>query len=447
VDATTSQKLTFDTDNGRTNSHPCIILLPSGQQIIFYSKFLTTGKESFSRISFIASSFTINVEAGNGTINGTPVTWSAGSVTATADTYQIVYVTDTGIIGIGSNLNMAFLSDVILLAYVGSGSTSITRISEIEHTGNYIYVRKQTWTGTEWVWDDYENLLNTGSEPSCFYNSGTGYIYLSYKKDSSSYSRLFNPLDELTWEYLQNINIIANAITLNRNPENSLFVSGNSSGYKSIVDISNNIYPISSTGFTFVDNQPYVFLPIVSGDYLRYIRGGITYDFFKLVGSSYTLEASYTLQYPFSLSFNDRFKIWVGTTGTKYVGIRLNSSLFLEEYISSPSSYGSFDLYLYPAKVTFDMDQYTTNATDNSLFGVVSSGYKSNVVTTVEYTELKTFKEDAMSDAVVSSGYKSNIVMTAEYTELKTSKEDIMSDSAISSGYEALMIINSLPIV
>lgn len=447
MDAITSQKLTFDTDNGRINSHPCIILLPSGQQIIFYSKFLTTGKESFSRISFMSPSFTVDVEAGSGTINGTSVTWSAGSVIATADTYQLIYVTDTGVIGIDNNLSMSFLSDVILLAYVGSGSTSITRISEIEHTGNYIYVRKQVFTGSEWIWEDYEYLLNTGSEPSCFYNSITGYIYLSYKKDSSSYTRIFDPIDELTWEYLSNVLITANAITLNRDPENSLFISGNSSGYKSTIDISNNIYPISYTGFTFVDNQPFVFLPVVGGNYLRYIRGGVTYDFFIKVGSTYILETSYTIQYPFSLSFNDRFKLWTGTVGIKYVGIRLNSSLFLEEYISSPSSYGSFGLYLYPAKTTLDMDQYNTNATDNSIFGTVSSGYKSNIITTVEYSELRTAQEDIMSNASVSSGYKSNIITTVEYTELKTFKEDIMSDTAVSSGYEALIIINSLPII
>ena len=404
------QKLTFDTDNGRINSSPSTVVLPTGQQIVFYSKFLTTGKESFSSITFVSPSFQVDVEAGSGTINGTPVTWVAtnpGDITATSNMFEIVYVTVTGDLEIGSNLSMDFLQDKILLAYVSSGGSSITRIYELEKTGNYIYVRRQYWTGTEWEWNDYENLLNTGSEPFCFYNADTGYIYLSYKKDGISYTRLFNPLDELTWEYLPNIQITSGSITLKKDPENSIVVVGTASGYKSIVSVINNLYPLSAADFTFVEDQPYVYLPKIGGDYLSYLRGDITYEFFRLIGSTYILEASYTLSKNASMSFTEIYKLWTGTSGVKYVGIRVNTSLFIDDYVTSPIYYSSFDLYFYPSKIELNDDRYNTSFKDNEFFGIVSSGYVSSVVTTREYTEIRNSQFDTMDPAVISSGYVS----------------------------------------
>ena len=88
-------KLTFDTDDRRTNSSPNLIVRSSGQKLLFYSKYLVTGKESYSRITFTSPSFNVDVEAGNGTINGTPVTWSSGVVVASPNSSEIVYVTST----------------------------------------------------------------------------------------------------------------------------------------------------------------------------------------------------------------------------------------------------------------------------------------------------------------------------------------------------------------
>lgn len=444
MEALSKYQLTLDTDDNRINSSPNVIVLPSGQQFAFYSKFLYTGKLSYSRITFTSPSFTVNVEAGNGNINGVAVSWGAGTVTATPNTTQVVYVTNTGVLGIGTNLSMTFLKDVVLLAYLSSGNTSITRINELEHTGNYIYVRKQTLIGSTWIWEDYENLLNTGTDPSCFYNSVTGFIYLYYTKDSATYIRIFDPSDELTWETLSNINITSQTITLNRDPENSIAVVGANSGYKAIATIANNEYPLSLSGFTFVNGQIYVFLPVLSGDYLAYLRSDITYEFFTYSGGTYTLEALYTLDMKkkTSLLFSERYRLWEGTLGVKYVGVRLSTGIFGNEFVTSPTYYSSFEIYPYPDKtILTDPEHYTTDTRDKMLFGVVSSGYKSLVVKTAEYQETKDFESDN-GDTTISSGYKSLVLKTAGYQETKDYEFD-SGDIAISSGYIAKVVITN----
>lgn len=440
----TTTQLTLDTDDGRINSSPSTVVLPSGQQFSFYSKFLTTGKQSYSRITFTPPSFTVNVEAGTGMINGIPVSWLAGTLTAPQNSYSLVYVTSAGILGIGQNLTMNFLKDVILLAYVSSGNSSITRIYELERTGQYIYLRRQTLVGSTWEWNDYEELLNTGSNPMCFYSSTTGLVYLNYTKDNATYVREFNPVDELTWELLQNITITSGNITLNRNPENTITVAGNNSGYKTYVLVESNEFPLGVSGFSFSNNQPYVFLPVLGGSYLQYIVSAITYEFFRMEGSSYILEASYTLNKNSYIGYSDRYRLWTGTTGTKYVGVRLFSTLFSNAFVTSPSNYGSFELYDYPSKTVLNASAYNTDAKDNMLFGIVSSGYKSTVATVTEYTETRDFEFETV-DTAVSSGYMSMVALITEYTETRDFESDSV-DTAISSGYKIEITVNSLPI-
>lgn len=436
MEVTNTQKLTFDTDDNRINSSPCLIVLPTGQQIIFYSKFLTTGKTSFSRVTFTPPSFNISVEAGTGELNGAPITWSAGSLVASPNSNQVVYVTAAGVIGIGTNLSMTFLKDVILLAYVSSGNSSITRIQEVEQSGNYIYVRKQILSGSNWVWNDYEELLNTGSDPMCFYNSTTGYIYLNYTKDSATYVREFNPVDELTWENLPSITITSGTITLNKDPENTIVVAGCSSGYKSEVVVESNEYPIGAPGFSFVDSQPYVFLPYIGGDYLQYIKGEVIYDFYNKVNSSYILEASYTLSIYNMTGYENRFRLWVGTPGVKYVGVRLYTDLFTNQFITPYSYYVSFEIYSYPSITTLvDSDHSEIDARDNMLFGAVSSGYKTLTETTFEFVESRDTETDSVGVAL-SSGYASQVATTFEYEEVSSIEFD-SGDVSIASGYKA----------
>ena len=435
-----TQQLTFDTDDGRIDSHPCIIVLPSGQQIVFYSKFLTTGKVSFSRIQFTAPSFTVTVEAGSGSVNGSSVTWGAGTVVATQNSYQIVYVTVGGALGIGSNLSMGFLKDVILLAYINSGNTSITKISELERTGNYIYVRKQVLSGNNWVWNDYELFLNTGSEPKCFFDSTAGKIHLTYEKDSVSYIRVFNPLDELTWEYLTSTEITANTITFNSNPQNTLH-SGISSGQECIVDVyDSDLYPMSSTGFSFINGQTYIFLPIVGGSYLQYVRTGIvTYDILRMFNGSYEVEATYETPYLYRQCMGDSFRLWTGTLGLKYIRVKISTALFASEFITPPQYYKQFPIYSSPAQVSVDGTGYTVDTRDETLRLPLSSGQEAVIAVTSEYIETKAFYTDNVRLSSISSGQEATIITTAEYLESKTFHTDNIKISPISSGEEATL--------
>lgn len=433
--AFSTTKLTFDTDDGRINSSPSTVILPSGQQFCFYSKFLTTGKESFSRITFVEPSFTVNVEAGSGTINGIPVNWNAGTLTSPANSYSIVYVTTAGVLGIGDDLTMAFLKDVILLAYISSGNSSITRIFELEHFGSYIYVRKQVLSGSTWVWDDYETILNSGSEPISFYNSVTDVIYLTYKKDSASYVRTFNPNDELTWEYLNSVAIAAGqSITLKRDPENTTSAAIGS-GYSTTFQARYDLYPLGVSGFSFVNNDKYVFLPFISGSYVPNIIGNITYEFYSKSGSTYTLEASYTLRNNNSLELSERHRLWLGPNGVIYVGIRIKTQLFQEEYASSPSEYVSFEIYNYPDLTTFSVDTYSVDTRDKSLGVSLGSGYAGIMTKTAEYEESRDSESDTYPKAALGSGYAGIMAMTAEYEETRDFESDTYPKAAIGSGY------------
>lgn len=434
--AFSTTKLTLDTDDGRINSSPSTVILPSGQQFCFYSKFLTTGKESFSRITFVDPSFTVSVQAGSGTINGIPVTWGAGTLTAPANSYNIVYVTAAGVLGIGSNLTMNFLNDVILLAYVSSGNSSITRIDELEHTGNYIYVRKQILLGSEWVWDDYEILLNTGSEPICFYNSITGEIYLSYTKDSSSYVRTFKPEVDLTWEYLTSIAIAANVnITLKKDPENTAAPIGLGSGYSTSFQLNDGLFPLGASGFSFVDGNIHVFLPYLSSSYLAYTRGEVTYEFFIKSGDEYILEATYTIDNYRTLDLEKRHRLWSGTLGVKYVGIRMKTTLYQQDYVTPPTNYGSFEIYNFPNLTTLSESNYSVDTRDNRFEISLGSGYAGMFSKTAEYEENRDFESDTYSQIALGSGYAGVFSKTAEYEETRDFESDTYSQIALGSGY------------
>ncbi len=437
--------LTYDTDEGRKNSSPCLVILSTGQKIAFYSKYLTTGKESFSRITFTSPSFIVNVEAGEGTLNGVHVTWDAATLEASKNSRGIVFVDSSNHVDIGSNLSMSFLADKIILAYVSSGDSSITRISEFEHTGDYIYVRRQTLIGANWVWNDYEELLNTGSEPSCFYNSVQDRIYVNYKKDSASYVRSFNPNDELTWEYLSNISIsdVSNTITLNRNPENTFSTTGTSSGYITYAKVRSTLFYIGIAGFAYDLNNVYVFLPYLTGDFNSYIIGAVTYDFFYKVGDTYTLERSYTIDPYITIDFYKRCRIWTGTPGVKYIGIRVYTKLFLSEYVTDPEDYSSFEIFTPPIKVALEDNNYNVNAKSEIYNSSISSGFISSYVKTSEFIESRAFGEEDYFGSAVSSGFISSYVKTSEFIESRAFGEEDYFGSAVSSGYLTYFIINN----
>ena len=439
---TTSQKMTFDTDDRRPDNHPSSLVLPTGQHMIFYSKFLTTGKESFSRISFIGLTFTINVEAGSGAINGIPVTWGSGVLTASPNTYQIVYSDSAGVLHISAIMPMVEASSAIILAYVQSGNSSITRIEEIEHTGYYLYIRKQVLSGTNWVWDNYEYRLNTGEEPEAYYDTGSNKIYLSYKKDSVSYLRMFDPTNQLTWDYLPNINISVSNITLNTDPESSIVVAV-SAGYASYTLLASDEYPLKTPEFCFIKSLPYIILPNVIGDNIFYSYGEVSYDVLTYSGGSYTVEATYSFPRINYDTQNLKYVPWVGTFGLKYIRFRTFTRLFAGQFVTSPSNYMQLYIFDFPATITLADGAYNVKAKGDSLINTLSSGYQVAMITAAEYVETRTFQSENSPVNTLSSGYQVVMEKTAEYEETKTFQSESSPAIALSSGYKAyISIIN-----
>jgi hypothetical protein len=433
-------QITQDTDEGRLNNYPCIIVSSTGQKFLFYEKFLTTGKQSFSRITFIPSSFIINVEAGYGSINGINVTWNSGTLIASPNSYQLVYVTSSGILGIKTAPTIEEIKDIIILAYISSGASSITRIEEVEQTGYYIFLRKQVYTGTEWVWENYEYRLNTGKQPRAYYDSNTNKIYLSYLKDSASYLRIFDFSNELTWEYLQNITINSNIITLNKDPQNIFYFSGGSSGFKSKCDIFDDLYPMTTFDFAFLGEDIYIFIPFLTGNYLKYIKSFLTYEVGYFQGENFIIEDSVTVPYT-QHSFS--YRLWEYSLGLKYIRVRLYTQLFTQEYITSPVYYKNTEIYNYPAKINIEDNNYNINVKDKMFLFGMSAGYNSNIIKTIEYQETKNFQNDYSDNFNFSAGYSSNFVKTIEYQETKNFQNDYSDNFNFSTGYKASLVFSN----
>lgn len=444
----TTQQITRDLDDNRVNEHPCIISSPIGQLFIFYRKTWVTGKLSYTRVTF-SPPFTVSIESGNGVLKGTSVTWDAITLEASPSTYQLIYVTTDGVVHIGLNLSMTEMRNVIPLAYVQSGATSISRIEELEKTGNYIFIRKQVDTGSGWVWDDYEYRLNTGDQPRAFYDSVSNKIYMSYKKDGIAYNRVLDPTNELTWEYLPNVTIQSNNITLNRDPQNSSVLSI-SSGYNAPVLLLSDEYPILSTGFCYIGNQVYIFLPYIGGSYLQYAYGPLTYEVLTYNGgNSYTVEATYVIP---AINYGDanyRYRLWVGTIGVKYIRIRTETRIVVGEFVTYPVNYASVLLYDYPALISLEPynetnDIYMVDTRDNKASATISAGYNAPVIKTSEFIESRTFQSDISDPLAISAGYNAPVIKTTEFIESRTFQNDTSDPFAISAGYKIYSLFTNI---
>jgi len=246
-----TSKLTEDTDNSRINSDMCAVVSPEGQKILFYAKTFNSGRLSDSRVTYTLP-FTLNIQAGNGSINGIPVSWSASSQIVSANAFVLVYVDDVGVVGITTDFTMTFIKDVIVLAYVSTGGSEIVYVEEVEKISKNIYCRKQvSYSYGSWSWDDYELILNTGEQPRAFYNNDNNMIYMSYKKDGIAFVRIFDLSSQISFSYLPNKYISSDIIYLNRNPESSLYFSG-SIGSKSegdVVDV--DLFPLGPSALSF----------------------------------------------------------------------------------------------------------------------------------------------------------------------------------------------------
>jgi hypothetical protein len=262
-----NEKRTFESDDNRIAFNPSVIRDSNNRIILFYHKQVVSGKLSDTRITN-PSGYSINVGSGNGTLNGISKAWSSASITAIPNVFQLVYVDlvpTTPVVDIASDFPMTFTKSVIPLAYVFSGSSSITRLIEVEKTGNYIYARRQKPDGSGgWSWDDYEDLLNSGEQPSAVL--GGNRIYITYTKDSSVYQRIIEVGNENNaWDFLLDYQINTNIINPSEIPfkveqqlqSSSIPIYQPTVTYEQIFKTSIDSYPnmVSSSNTIYMDDD------------------------------------------------------------------------------------------------------------------------------------------------------------------------------------------------
>jgi len=447
---TDTTKLTFDTDSGRTNSSPSLVVA-GGRRVIFYEKFFTSGLTAYSPVgSHISTTppLTINVPAGNGTLNGSPVSWSSNSSVLPIDSFVIVYVDAGGIIHYDTLWTMGTIAISIVLAYVNVGHTAIVSVEEVEKTGKYIYVRKQELSGGNWVWAGEENIVNTGEQPKAFYDLSLNKIFLSYKKDSVVYVRVFDLSTELTWRYLPNIQISSGTINMNHNPEIALsfFTAAGSKSIGAITDLE--IYPMSVTGLSFIkvgaNFEPHIFLPFLTSPNINFQY--LVYPYYVEIcsksGAVYTVEESIAFSNNGEFS-NERWHQWVGSLGIKYIRIRAQCPVLIRGDVVTPEdSYRQVEIFDPFEKRTGELET-TINSLiiDERLEVVSSAGMKSLLTKTYEYEEKRDFEEDTLS-VKSAAGMKSLLTKIYEYEETRDFEEDTLSVKS-ASGMKSIMVITN----
>jgi len=345
-----SLRLTFDTDDLRINRDLAAVRLPSGRFVVLYEKELYSGRLSDSRTSFVDTTFNVNVEAGNGEINGTPVSWTAHSLVMPASTNQLIYVDAVGNVLNTEDYPMSVVKDVILLALVYVGEFSITSLEELEKWGRYVYGRRQIQQAGSWVWDDYEFILNTGEDPKAFYDVSSDKIYVTYRKDSSSNVRVLDVANELTWSYIPSVLLsgFGAQINMRRDPENEFTMMSSSSNNLSIEIQSDDFMRMGTTGLGYFlvgsIYEPFIYLPKIDTQYEAYVQKPFFYEIgYFNVNNFFVVEDTI----PF-LDFQgfERWYQWTGSYGDKYIRMRTPFfSLIKSEFVTPVSGYRQISIW------------------------------------------------------------------------------------------------------
>lgn len=201
-------KITNDITNDRNNKSPNVIRDENNRLIVFYSKTLNTGRLSDSRPSFVNGSLVLSIPAGNGELYDTPVNWIDTDLTLPPSSYCAILCDAAGTLSYSvspdaelGGMVIEEVKDKIIICMVNTGSSTITYVEETEKYGTYIYAQKQTldneWTGVEY-------RLNAGESPFAVFNPANNKIYLTYNRDNSTWTRIIDDTNQLTWEYIPN---------------------------------------------------------------------------------------------------------------------------------------------------------------------------------------------------------------------------------------------------
>jgi hypothetical protein len=420
-------KQTDDSDASRLNDYPSIIRDNSGRLILFYEKYFRSGVLTGGVVSFVSPSLDCDIEAGTGTINGTPVTWSADTLTLTPDTYTLVYVDSAGNIGQTSDFPISFVKNVIILAYVNVGATTIVRISNLEKEGNYIYNRRQILSGSDYVWDGYESRLNTGEKPEVFFDSTNNKAYCTFIKDGATYTRVFDTTNELTWEDINHTEETGGVLYPVPQPRAELVLDTGCSQADSTVSqpILFDFGRSFAVGLHIDTSAPYVHLPYVSSSFISAMIPPATMQVFTKSGLVYSLEAEFNIEAedsPTGLTTS-----WAYTRGTKYLGLVVNHNLYVDDYITDPSDYVEV---LIPNKID-STEIVSPTKLDATIFPEVwdleVGCSDATIIKDTEYGQLFRWGDDSLSDLEVGCS-DATIMKDAEYSQVFEFESDSLSN-------------------
>jgi hypothetical protein len=417
-----SNKITFDSDDNRQNYFPSIIVDRGGRRIAFYQKTLYSGRVGYARVEK-STGFLVDVEAGSGVVNNTPITWGSEQLSAPAAAFSLVYVSPDGVLHCEAVPSMTVLSSCVLLAFVSTSVSAVIRIEEIEQTGTYIFVRYQSNIGGNWVWDDREYIVNVGERPKAFYDLSNDKVILSYNKNNVGYLRSFELTDETTWEYLNNYELsINNEIRFPdiKNNSRTFFYSSKSSVFYTEQDpysfsyylLGYSIYIDDSSIIHHQIHVPY----IEEVNYPSLEITNVYLEIYNKVGEDYVLEDQIQIldslnNYKGSL---DNWVTWNGTFGKKYLKIRFKHASRIKRV---PDTYieGYFlefqDLYLEEGGMPTDRCQ-------DHIKGAYFSTAKGTAGISFSYEETKELIDEVETSFFRTSGSSVSLYSYEETKEL-----------------------------
>lgn len=443
--SSTPEELTFDTDDNRLNDYPSVIRDKNGRIIIFYEKSLKSGRLSDGEVTFTSPSLSCHIDLGNGEINGSPISWLAADLALTPNSYTLIYVDNIGTVSHTTSFSMTLTKNSILLALVNVGGSTIVRINSIEKNGKYIFYRKQVLSGSNYIWDDFEYRLNVGEKPAARYDSVNDKIYISYQRDDSTYVRLFNINDPLTWEDLIHFEETGGILYIKPAPVSDSIISGGTSQGQHQLTLPdlfalgrNMAFGFRLEGALYV---PYVHLPYVTSSYLNDIVGDVTLEIFTKSGDTYNLETSF-VGIPLGADQYVGLNVkWLHSVGLKYLGIRLRHNLFSTEFTTESRNYLSRriqaerDYTELTSPTTYETTIY--HEVTDSITGAVSAGKYTKTFEAEQLYDFETESEQEIIGAVSTGKYTKTFEAEQLYNFETESEQDITG--AVSVGLHTIV--------
>jgi hypothetical protein len=284
-------------------------------------------------------------------------------------------------------------------------------------------------------------------------------IYLTYNKDDSIFTRIFDPTDELTWSYLRNTAINASTITFNNNPQSLLSFSGVDANFANY--LIENYFPFLS--YTLV-NPVYALKTTSDNVYTRLLRpsfedwgsnnvdiSNVVLEVYNWTGSAWVYETEYSLS-PYPYNQNSMPEIWItnpATSGLKQMLIRFNTFYFRRyggteqilrlpydsNYLSQPieEAFNSGQDFVYTegSQVNVKLIEPFRDATQtvHRLYARFDAG--SSNFSVQQYDSIFNFQGDTFTDEGYDSGNSSQSFQNYE------SNYDLESDTFTGVGFDS----------